>query len=243
MKVISWNLLRRVGATQAEVIDLVGQERPDLLLLQEVTDTFETLGEVLGGSFAWRRQPNRIHGLAMWSAVPWVTAPIFGALPRGAMFERLGQIVTVGELGIANVHLSHGQRLNRRQLRTVAALLPHRAAILGDYNLVGPALLPGFRDVGPRWPTHHMIDVVPLRIDRCLVRGLRCEHARVLPRGGSDHRPICVTLSVAEGDGTPRHAAVRYKEAAAAMLHRATGRRRSAKRDPADAGAHPGMHA
>lgn len=235
MKVISWNLLRRVGASQAEVIDLVAAERPDLLLMQEVTDGFETLGEVLGGSFAWRRQPGRIHGLAMWSAVPWVTAPVFDSLPRGAVFRRLGQIVTVGELGIANVHLSHGQRLNRRQLRSIAAVLPRRAAILGDYNLVGPALLPGFRDAGPRWPTHHMIDVVPLRIDRCLVRGLRCEEARVLPRRGSDHRPICVTLSVADGEGTPRQAAVRYREAAAEVLRRATGRWPVAPRGPAAA--------
>ncbi len=243
MKVISWNLLRRVGASQAEVIDLVAQERPDLLLMQEVTDQFETLGETLGGSFAWRRQPGRIHGLAMWSAVPWVTAPVFGTLPRGAMFERLGQIVTVGEIGIANVHLSHGQRLNRRQLRTIAALLPHRAAILGDYNLVGPALLPGFRDVGPRWPTHRMVDVVPLRIDRCLVRGLRCDHARVLPRRGSDHRPICVTLSPVEGEGTPRQAGVRYKEAAAAVMRRATGQRHSGPRDAAVAAALPDSRA
>lgn len=235
MKVISWNLLRRTGASRSEVLDLVASERPDLLLMQEVTDHFEGLGEELGGSFAWRRQPGRIHGLAMWSASPWVEAPVFGALPRGAVFERLGQIVTVGEIGIANVHLSHGQRLNRQQLRAIAGLLPHRAAILGDYNLVGPTLLPGFRDAGPRWPTHRMIDMVPLRIDRCLVRGLRCEQARVLPRGGSDHRPICVTLIPAEGEGTPRQAAVRYKEAAAAVLHRATGRRRFGSRDPAGA--------
>ena len=235
MKVISWNLLRRVGASQAEVVDLVAAERPDLLLMQEVTDRFESLGEVLGGSFAWRRQPGRIHGLAMWSAVSWVSAPVFDALPRGAVFERLGQIVTMGDFGIANVHLSHGQRLNRRQLRSIATQLPPRAAILGDYNLVGPALLPGFRDAGPRWPTHHMIDAVPLRLDRCLVRGLRCEDARVLPRRGSDHRPICVTLRIAEGEGTPRQAAVRYREAAAAALRRATGRRPGGPRDPAGA--------
>ena len=76
-------------------------------------------------------------------------------------------------------------------------MLPHRAAVVGDYNLVGPALLPGFRDVGPREPTHIAGDVVPLRIDRCLVRGVRCLEASALLREASDHRPIVVRLDVA----------------------------------------------
>ena len=90
----------------------------------------------------------------------------------------------LGEFAVANVHLSHGQVLNRRQLRRIAEALPPRAAVLGDYNLVGPALLPGFRDVGPREPTHVAGDLVPLRIDRCLVRGLPCLSARGAHAGG-----------------------------------------------------------
>ena len=237
VKVISWNLLRSVGATCDDVIDLVRRERPDLLVLQEVTSAFDGLADSLGGSYAWRPQPGRIHGLAMWSAVPWTAEPVFSALPPGVWFERIGQTVSAGEFGIANVHLSHGQRLNRRQLRHIADTLPPRAAVLGDFNLVGPALLPQFRDVGPRWPTHRMGDVVPLRIDRCLVRGLRCDEARVLPRRRSDHHPISVTLRAADGSGTPRYAALRYREAASEVLRRAAGRRRSGRPDPAFADA------
>jgi endonuclease/exonuclease/phosphatase (EEP) superfamily protein YafD len=58
-------------------------------------------------------------------------------------------------------------------------------------------LLPGFRDVGPRVHTHVAGDVVPLRIDRCLVRGLTCLEARALLRESSDHRPIVVRLDTA----------------------------------------------
>ena len=94
------------------------------------------------------------------------------------------------------MHLSHGQMLNRRQLRRLGRVLPDRAAVLGDYNLVGPAFLPGFRDVGPRRATHLMADMLPIRLDRCLVRGLVCTEAAVLPRGRSDHRPIMVRLEV-----------------------------------------------
>ena len=109
---------------------------------------------------------------------------------------------------MANVHLSHGQVLNRRQLRRIAAALPHRAAILGDFNLVGPTFLPGFRDVGPREPTHIAGDMMPLRIDRCVARGLHCSSARALDRGASDHRPIIVQLSAAAVEAAePRPAA------------------------------------
>ena len=87
------------------------------------------------------------------------------------MFERVCQILDLEDFTVANVHLSHGQMLNRRQLRRIAEVLPPRAAVLGDFNLVGPALLPGFRDVGPREPTHVAGDLVPLRIDRCSARG------------------------------------------------------------------------
>ena len=78
------------------------------------------------------------------------------------MVHRVAQIIDFGPFTVANVHLSHGQLLNRRQLRRIAARLPHCAAVVGDYNLVGPVLLPGFSDVGPRRPTHRMSDVVPL---------------------------------------------------------------------------------
>jgi endonuclease/exonuclease/phosphatase (EEP) superfamily protein YafD len=98
---------------------------------------------------------------------------------------------------VANVHLSHGQVLNRRQLRCIEKHLPPRAAVLGDYNLLGPALLPGFADVGPREPTHVCADIVPLRLDRCYVRGLRCMSAVALDRHTSDHRPIMVRLAPA----------------------------------------------
>ena len=215
MKIISWNLLRRVGASVDDVVDLVRAERPDLLLMQEATAPFVALEKRLGGSYAWEPQPGRIHGLAMWSARPWAVTPTVAPLRPGAWFRRICQIVTVGDLGIANVHLSHGQRLNRWQLREVAALLPPRATVLGDFNLVGPTLLRGFKDVGPRWPTHRMGEIVPLRIDRCLVRGLLCERARVLPRRKSDHRPILVELAADPAHVEP----IRYTGAAGAAPH------------------------
>ena len=196
MTIISWNLLRLTGATPGDVADLVRRHRPDILLMQEATHIIDTLPTLVGGHY-WRTNlPGRIHGLAVWTPNDLAQPPRVLPLQPGSVFKRVSLIVELGGIGIANVHLSHGQVLNRRQLRRIARALPHRAAVLGDYNLVGPALLPGFQDVGPRHPTHVMGDIVPLRIDRCLVRDLTCFHSAVLPRHRSDHRPIAVTLGV-----------------------------------------------
>ena len=202
MKLLSWNLLRTTGASLAEVIQVIEQERPDLMLMQEATRDMDELPRHLGGGYARVPLPGRIHGLAMWVPGKLPSHPTVIPLPSGAMVHRVSQVLDLGPFSVANVHLSHGQLLNRRQLRRIAAHLPHCAAVIGDYNLVGPVLLPGFRDVGPRRFTHMCSDILPLRLDRCIVRGLVCQEAAVLPRGSSDHHPITMRLEI--GQHQPR---------------------------------------
>ncbi len=55
MRIISWNLLRRTGASLDDVAALARQERPDLLLMQEATDEIDALPTRLGGHYARRR--------------------------------------------------------------------------------------------------------------------------------------------------------------------------------------------
>ncbi len=197
IKIVSWNLLRLIGASLDDVVRLVHQERPRLLLMQEATKRIDDLPKRLGGSYGRVLQPGRIHGLAYWSPEPLGEAKVIDLQP-GAMFRRVCQVVDLGPFSVANVHLSHGQLLNRRQLWRIASAMPHSAAVLGDYNLVGPAMLRGFRDVGPREHTHRAADVLPLRIDRCLIRGLVCGTVQALHRSNSDHRPIAVQLGTPE---------------------------------------------
>ena len=198
MKVISWNLLRLTGAAVEDVAALVERERPDLLLIQEATEEMETLPRLVGGYFHWEPLPARIHGLAAWSPHP-LPPPQSLPLPisrmPGRVPRRMAQLIRIGDITVANVHLSHGQLLNRRQLLRIAHTLDGPAAVIGDYNAVGPTALPGFRDVGPREPTHIARNVLPFRLDRCLVRGLHCAEARALDRGRSDHRPIALELA------------------------------------------------
>jgi endonuclease/exonuclease/phosphatase (EEP) superfamily protein YafD len=196
MKIISWNLLRLTGASLNEVISLIAHERPDVLLMQEATRSIDGLADAVGGHYVRHPLPGNAHGHgpATWTRAPAHAAPIALALQEGLLIQRVCQIVDLGDFAVANVHLSHGQVLNRRQLRRIGRALPRHAAVIGDFNLVGPVLVKGFRDVGPRQPTHRAGDLFPLRLDRCLVRGLDCTAARTLAAAPSDHHPIAVTL-------------------------------------------------
>ena len=207
MKVLSWNLLRLTGAAVEDVAALAQKEKPDLFLMQEATKHMETLPHLISGHFHRLSWLGRIHGLAIWSPTPF-PRPTALSLPAsrlpGRLPRRRAQIVQVGEITFANVHLSHGQLLNRRQLGRIAAALHGRpSAIIGDYNAVGPVLLPGFVDVGPREPTHLASNVVPFRLDRCLAHGLVCRSAYALDFGPSDHRPIRLELDLADSRAAP----------------------------------------
>lgn len=195
VKIVSWNLLHRDGASRDDIARIVDQERPDLLLLQEATAATAAFLATLGGTYMDNAVPGAAHHLAAWSPRTLRKLPAILALQPGIVVRRRCLVIAFDDFSVANVHLSHGQMLNRRQLRRIAANLPRCAAIVGDCNLIGPAMLPGFRDVGPRQPTHKAGALVPLRLDRCLVRGMHCEEAAALPRGNSDHRPIVVRLS------------------------------------------------
>jgi len=199
VKVISWNVLRLTGAAVEDVAALIHRHRPDLALLQEATQDISELPKLVGGTFFREPLEGRIYGLAMWSphALPRPRAlrlPV-SQVP-GRVPPRLAQIVNFGGINFANVHLSHGQFLNRWQLFRIANALAGPAAIIGDYNAVGPISLPGFKDIGPRQPTHSPATILSFRLDRCMGRGLKCTHGRVLARGPSDHHPISLELQV-----------------------------------------------
>src|SRR5471032_1632905 len=206
LRVVSWNLLRRVGASVEDVARLVKSHHPDLLLLQECTEDIVSLPSLVGGHFFRHPMQSRIYGLAAWSphAFPQSTEirlP-YSILP-GRVPPRLAQIVSFQGITIANVHLSHGQFLNRFQLRHIMEQLEGPAAIIGDFNAVGPVGLQGFADIGPRYNTHRAGNIVALRLDRCIARGLTCSASEVLDKSPSDHHPMVLDMAVAEASCAP----------------------------------------
>jgi hypothetical protein len=104
LRVVSWNLLRRVGANVEDVARLVKSHHPDLLLLQECTEDIVSLPSLVGGNFFRQPMQSRIYGLAAWSphALPQSTAirlP-YSILP-GQVPPRLAQIIAVRGMTIA----------------------------------------------------------------------------------------------------------------------------------------------
>ena len=197
-RVASWNLLRRIGAEAKDVANLIHAYGPDLLLLQEATEEIARLPDLVGGHFFRHPMQKRIYGLAAWSPHPF---PLTSAmrLPAsvlpGRVPPRIAQIIKFQGISFANVHLSHGQFLNRFQLHHIAYALEGPAVIMGDFNAVGPIMVPEFRDVGPRQRTHRASNIVALRLDRCITRDVECFSAEVLDKGPSDHHPILLELA------------------------------------------------
>src|SRR3982751_2686253 len=199
LRVASWNLLRRVGAGVDDVARLVKSHHPDLLLLQECTENISCLPSLVGGHFFRHPMQARIYGLAAWSPHPLPASTAirlpYSILP-GRVPPRLAQIISFGGITIANVHLSHGQFLNRFQLRHIMEQMEGPAAIIGDFNAVGPVGFQGFSDIGPRMRTHRAGKIIALRLDRCIARGLICSASEVLDKGPSDHHPMVLDMKV-----------------------------------------------
>lgn len=206
MRVVSWNLLRRVGAGVEDVAKLVKSHHPDLLLLQECTEDIITLPSLVGGHFFRHPMQSRIYGLAAWSPHPFPASTeirLPASILPGRVPPRLAQLIVFRDITFANVHLSHGQFLNRFQLRHIIEQMEGPAAIIGDFNAVGPVGLQGFSDIGPRRRTHRAGKIVNLRLDRCIARGLVCSASEVLDKGPSDHHPMVLNITVSGAFRTP----------------------------------------
>ena len=200
LKIVSWNLLYRQGAAVCDIAGVIERQRPDLFLMQEATGGINVLPAIAGGRFYKLPWHGKTYSLALWVSVGSVgkvkTRALelpFSRLP-GKFPPRLAQIVELDGFTIANVHLSHGQLLNRRQLRTIARAVEGPLAIIGDFSALGSLVMRGCKVVGTRGVMHVAERVVTLRLDRCFVRELTCVTSKVLEKGPSDQRPIVVEL-------------------------------------------------
>ncbi len=165
--------------------------------MQEATLGVEGLPNLAGGHFKKLPWKGKSYSLGAWVPGAELNAAAlelpYSRVP-GKFPPRVAQVLSFEGFHVVNVHLSHGQLLNRRQLRRIARSIEGPLAIIGDFNALGPVVMRGFLDVGPRQTTHMAKRVMPFRLDRCFVRDLNCTFSQALEKGPSDHRPIVLHL-------------------------------------------------
>ncbi|MDZ7883534.1 MAG: endonuclease/exonuclease/phosphatase family protein [Mycobacterium sp.] len=146
------------------------------------------------------------YGIALLSRYPAISWRVLRLPPRAMIIDKepraavIAQLDTpLGEMSIANTHLSFVPSRNRRQLRRVMKALndaPGPHILAGDLNLTPSAAARWTKmralASGPTYPATE-----PTRqIDHILTDdpGLRARHSAVPAAALSDHRPLVVDL-------------------------------------------------
>src|SRR5262245_3802629 len=197
----------------------LARERPDLVLLQELTpswaEALESLPDYPHRQFLARTDPYGIGVLSRW--------PVGGLAARDLAGDGLPSLIgplNVGRerlmLAVVHTHWPLLPDLMRRRDRAVSQLAeevrrqPGPWIVGGDFNLTpfSPVFqrlldVSGLRETRPRgsWSPSWRADFWPLalRIDHVLVtRELCSEASEIGPEFGSDHRPVRVRLRKAD---------------------------------------------
>lgn len=202
LRILSWNVLRGMGATRDDVFRLATMTKADIICLQE-TEPNNT--RRLTADYWIFHAPfiNRKQGVALClSRSRFPEEPAFQSIDLAwegrNRPHRRAAIAHTDLIGVASIHLSHDQIFNRYQIRqtrqrlTAQRQASYPCAICGDTNALGPTPARGFKDNGPKSQTHLMLGLIGVRIDRFLTRNLRVTQRTAYEPGPSDHRPILI---------------------------------------------------
>ena len=198
------------------LIDLINSERPDVILLQEVSahwlEALQTLNAGYPFSYSEAREDN--FGIAMWSRLPLASATHVDSPPLGYPTIIASARVGGTDLMLIGTHpmipLGRDNFAARNaQLRSVAEIVAQASGevlLLGDLNASvwgrhyrrfegNTGLRNARRGYGvlPTWPTFMPVAMIP--IDHALVSsGIGIADIRTGSRIGSDHLPLIVTV-------------------------------------------------
>jgi endonuclease/exonuclease/phosphatase (EEP) superfamily protein YafD len=198
-------------------LSLVGQLRPDVITLNEVSPMWQERLEPLHAAYPFRLvcpQRSTVGTVAIFSRRPFASDGERYCYQRSdfafATIDFSGRVVD-----IATLHLGwpwpFGQDWQVRNLSPVTAALPGPVLLAGDFNatpwsqtvrrLAAAGRMEVVRGVGPTWLIQSMPDIVRrfagLPIDNVMVRGGVAIHsARTVDGTGSDHLPVLVEFSV-----------------------------------------------
>lgn len=217
-RVMSANLLM-VNHNTSFLIEEMIRNKPDVLLLQEVTEEWRTaIDAAIGGEHPYRVQECRddSFGAAIYSRHPFAELPQrdlhLGDFDTPQM--RVAIELAGGRVAFYNIHLLPPRSLDYliEQRRQFAALLrmlekdPLPAVVAGDFNFTERSPQAhaierrNFHDTHglagwgrcATWPVNSIFRWVPgLRLDHLyLSEKLTCSESRTGTGQGSDHRPV-----------------------------------------------------
>ena len=221
--------LRFDNPQPAAVLSMIGETRPDVITLNEISGMWRERLVLLEAAYPYRiicPQPSYIGGVGILSRRPFMGEP--RCEDRGSM-----AVATVdfgGEtIDVVTLHLGwpwpFEQPRQMRKLAPVMAALGNRVILAGDFNATPWSLtvrraaeagaLKLTRWVGPTWLDRRMPDwlrpYVGLPIDHVMVKGgVVAGPPKRLASAGSDHLPVLVEFTVFPEEQAPAvmHASV-----------------------------------
>lgn len=218
LRAMSFNV-HYLNRNHEATLALIAAERPDFILLSEVTPEWTKALEVLRPDYPYQQlMPNRTGGgLAFYSRHAITDLGVHGVGNIGLPTLVVGLDSPAGRLTLVGTHTTSPgspKELEERnlQLEQVARLARARSGaviVLGDLNttvwspyfqdlLVASGLEDSRRGFGvqPSWPSIP-IPLLRIPIDHCLVsRAVSVLDRRVGPHLGSDHRPLLVDFAL-----------------------------------------------
>jgi endonuclease/exonuclease/phosphatase (EEP) superfamily protein YafD len=209
--------LRYDNETPERVLSAIGEHRPDIVTLTEVSDVWAERLAVLDAAYPHRiicPPPTRIGGVAILSRRPFVSDPTDACGDRGS-FANVEIDFAGRRASVVAMHLGwpwpFGQSWHLSRIEDDLPNLSDSAILAGDFNAVPwsqtvrrVAELGGLRivrGIGPTYLDRRLPDGwrrwVGLPIDQIMAKGgVVVGTARALPAVGSDHLPVLVEFSL-----------------------------------------------
>jgi endonuclease/exonuclease/phosphatase (EEP) superfamily protein YafD len=203
--------LRFDNRSPQRVLSMIGEVKPDIITLEEVSGEWRPWVERLSGMYPYSlicTGPIRIGSVAVLSRRPFAAPPARRCLDRGSLgmidVDFGGRVVTVAALHLGWPWPADQWRQLARLEPFLAELGP-TALLAGDLNAVtwsaavrrveasgALRLVPG---IGPTWLDRRLPDVlrglIGLPIDQVMTKGdISVVSVRTLPAVGSDHLPV-----------------------------------------------------
>lgn len=212
--------IRRSNTDSTRFIELINDEQPDLLVIQEATTGWlASLGEIRP-SYPYKVEEPRddAFGIALFSKFPLDRTAVIASDPLGFPDIVARALIAGKHLNIISTHpmppigaSNHGSRnLQLDAVAKLAARTPGPLVIVGDLNITMWAdryrrfeetsgLTNARRGFGiaPTWPLFLLPAMIP--IDHCLVSDeIYVNDLTTASRIGSDHSPLLCKISLAK---------------------------------------------